>query len=40
MAIHFELGKLGVFFAIPLADGIIAFIYIWFSPLPFCHGSK
>ncbi len=30
MAIYFNLGPLGVFIAIPVAEGIIAFIYIWF----------
>jgi putative MATE family efflux protein len=30
MAVHFAMGPLGVFIAIPVAEGIIAFIYIWF----------
>jgi len=30
LAIHFDMGPLGVFVAIPVAEGIIAFIYMYF----------
>lgn len=30
MAIHFKMGPMGVFIAIPVAEAIIAFIYLWY----------
>jgi len=30
LAIHFKMGPMGVFIAIPVAESVIAFIYMWF----------